>query len=136
MDYIAEGTKQGLITFDEDQKNIFYQVAEPRKRRYTDTEERVQAEAFCRLALEYGYSAKRITINETVTMGSSTKQADIIVYNDDTLEQPHIIIECKKEEVSEAEFNQAVNQAFCVCPCPGGYDQVHLGDQGRQRRIL
>ncbi|STZ13625.1 Probable type I restriction enzyme BthVORF4518P M protein [Moraxella caviae] len=45
-------------------------------------------------------------------MGSTTKEADIVVYRDDKCEQPHILVECKKAEVSEAEFVQAVNQAY------------------------
>ena len=44
-------------------------------------------------------------------MGSSTKEADIIVYDDDLFASPLIIVECKKQEVSEAEFQQAIEQA-------------------------
>ena len=47
-----------------------------------------------------------------VTIGSTTKEADIIVYNDDELASAHIVVECKKEDVSENEFTQAVSQAF------------------------
>lgn len=138
MDFIAAGISQGLIAFDDEQKNITYQLAEPKKRRYTDPEEHVQAETFCRLILEYGYSAKRITINETVTMGSTTKQADIIVYNDDALSQPHIVVECKKEDVSEAEFRQAVNQAFAYAHAMAGttkYIWVTKGDKDEYYRF-
>lgn len=42
-------------------------------------------------------------------MGSSTKEVDIIIYNNDACTQPHIVIECKKEEVTELEFRQAIN---------------------------
>lgn len=132
MDFITEGIKKEIISFDEEQKNITYQLKEPKKRRYTDPEEKVQAETFCRLVLEYGYAGKRITINETVTMGSSKKEADIIVYNDDALEQPHIIVECKKQDVSEAEFKQAVNQAFAYAHALAGttkYVWVTKGDK-------
>lgn len=37
-------------------------------------------------------------------MGASTKEADIIVYNDDDKKSPHIVVECKKQGVSELEF--------------------------------
>lgn len=40
------------------------------------------------------------------------KEADIIVYKDDECLQPYILIECKKQEVSEAEFQQAIEQAY------------------------
>ena len=36
---------------------------------------------------------------------------DIIVYNDDLCLSPSIVVECKKQEVSEAEFQQAIDQA-------------------------
>lgn len=120
MDFIAEGIQKGIISFDEEQKNITYNLKDPKKRRFTDPEERVQAEAFCRLVVDYGYSSRRITINEKVTMGSSSKEADIIVYNDDDLSQPYIVVECKKDDVSEAEFKQAVNQAFAYAHALAG----------------
>ena len=45
-------------------------------------------------------------------MGVDTKEADIVVYNDDELQEPHILVECKKEDISEQEFNQAIEQAY------------------------
>jgi len=48
-------------------------------------------------------------------MGSSTKEADILGYNDDKCEEPHIIVECKKPEASELEFEQAIEQGFAYC---------------------
>ena len=39
-------------------------------------------------------------------------KADIIVYKDDACLEPYILVECKKEEVSEAEFSQAIEQAY------------------------
>jgi type I restriction-modification system DNA methylase subunit/restriction endonuclease S subunit len=52
-------------------------------------------------------------------MGSSTKEADIIVYNDDGHKSPHIVVECKKQEVSELEFTQAVEQGFSYAVAEG-----------------
>jgi len=110
MDLIKLGEDKGLITFDENREYIRYvNFSKPRK--YTNPEEKVQAETFLKLVLTYNYSHKRIKHYEMVTMGSSKREADIIVYNDDACEKPHIVVECKKEEVSEMEFNQAINQA-------------------------
>ncbi len=73
----------------------------------------MQAEAFCRLILEYGYSAERIEMFVTVPMGVDvSKQADIVVYHDDERVKPYIVAECKSPDVSEMEFKQAVGQAF------------------------
>ncbi|OQY36034.1 MAG: N-6 DNA methylase, partial [Anaerolineaceae bacterium 4572_5.2] len=73
--------------------------------------EKVQAETFIKLVLLYNYRVERIKQFTNVTMGASTKEADIIVYNDDTCTKPHIVIECKNETISELEFLQAINQA-------------------------
>ncbi|MEY4905709.1 MAG: hypothetical protein RLZZ292_3524, partial [Bacteroidota bacterium] len=120
MNFITEGIAKGIISFDQDEKNITYHIATPKKRRYTDPEEQVQAETFCRLVLDYGYPVHRITINEKVTMGASQKEADILVYNDDALTQPYIVVECKNAEVSDAEFKQAANQAFAYAHALAG----------------
>ncbi|WP_373100678.1 restriction endonuclease subunit M [Necropsobacter rosorum] len=85
---------------------------EKRSRNFTNPEEQVQAEIYCRLILQYGYPKEQIRNFVSVTMGSSTKEADIVVYRDVECQQPHILVECKQAEVSEAEFIQAVNQAY------------------------
>jgi type I restriction enzyme M protein len=131
MDFIAKGIEMGHIAFDDDRKNINY-CYQGKKRRYTDPEEQVQAQIFCRLILEYGYPNHHITINETVTLGSSTKQADILVYHDDALSQPYLVIECKQLNISEAEFKQAVLQAFAYAHALAGttkYVWVTKGDK-------
>lgn len=114
MDLIESGIKKGLISFDEERKYITY-VHQKKKRNYTNPEEQVQAETFLKLILVYGYPVERIQQFVTVTMGSSTKEADILVYNDDEWSEPHIIVECKKPEVSELEFEQAIEQGFAYC---------------------
>ena len=55
-----------------------------------------------------------------VTMGSEIKEADIIVYDDDICLAPHIVVECKRQDISEAEFLQAIEQAYSYAfslPC-------------------
>jgi hypothetical protein len=50
-----------------------------KKRNYSNPEEQVQAETFLKLILTYGYDQKRIRLFVPVVMGSTTKEADIIV---------------------------------------------------------
>ncbi len=114
MSLIQQGIEKGLIFISEDEKQITY-VHQKKKRNYTTPEEKVQAETFLKLILVYGYPVERIEQYVTVTMGASTKEADIIVYNDDALSEPHIIAECKKQDVSELEFEQAIEQGFAYC---------------------
>lgn len=108
---IEQGIKQGLIKLSDDGKQIIY-VQQNKSRNFTNPEEQVQAEIFLSLVFNYGYNPKRILQFVPVKMGADTKEADIIVYNDDQYLQPHILIECKKQEVSEQEYLQAIEQAY------------------------
>ena len=110
MDIIQKGIEQGLIGFDDDKKYITY-IHQNKKRNYSNPEEKIQAETFLKLVLSYGYPVERVKQFVTVTMGSSTKEADIVVYNDNENNEPLIIVECKKSDISELEFIQAIEQA-------------------------
>ena len=110
-DYIKIGIEQGFISFNEEMSRITY-IHQNKQRNYNNPEEKVQAETFLRLIVDYKYPVNRIKQFVPVTMGSDIKEADIVVYDDDMCIRPHILIECKRQEVSEAEFQQAINQAY------------------------
>ncbi len=109
--YTQEGIKKGLIHITEDESIITY-IYHNLTRNYKNPEEKVQAEIFCKLVVWYNYPVEKIGLYVPVTDGSTKKQADIFVYNDIAHTSPLIVIECKKEDVSEQEFVQATNQAF------------------------
>lgn len=111
MTLIEQGIFHNLIIISDDEKQITY-CNYHRPRNYNNPEEKVQAITFIKLVLQYGYSPNRIKMYETVTMGADKREADIIVFNDDECKQPHILVECKKESVSEQEFLQAIEQAY------------------------
>ena len=111
MGLFESGLEKNLIKFDPEKRFITY-IHQNKKRSWTYPEEKVQAETFLRLVLTYRYPVERIKMYVTVTMGSSSKEADILVYKDDACSFPYMVIECKKEEVSEQEYMQAVEQAF------------------------
>ena len=110
-DYIQLGLDKGLISFNEDKSRITYNY-QKKERNYNNPEEKVQAETFLRLILDYNYPESRIRQFVPVTMGSDTKEADIIVYNDELCLTPHVVVECKRQDISEAEFLQAIEQAY------------------------
>ena len=110
-DYIQIGIDKGLISFNEDRSRITY-IFQKKERNYNNPEEKVQAETFLRLILDYNYPVNRIRQFVPVTMGSDVKEADIVVYIDSSCLTPHILVECKKEDISEAEFLQAIEQAY------------------------
>ena len=118
MNLIELGIEKGIIKFDDD-KNFITYIHQNKKRNYNNPEEKVQAETFLNLILIYGYSEKRIKQFVSVQMGSETKEADIIVYNDDDCHSTHILVECKKEDLTDQQFNIAVDQAYSYAVAEG-----------------
>lgn len=110
-DYIQQGLDNGYISFNEDRSRITY-IYQNKERNYNNPEEKVQAETFLKLILDYNYPVSRIKQFVPVTMGREIKEADIVVYADEKCMRPHILVECKRQEVSEAEFQQAIEQAY------------------------
>lgn len=111
MSLLEQGILNNLISLNDDKTQITY-FNFHRSRNFNNPEEKVQAETFIKLVLHYKYKPNRIKMYETVTMGSEKKEADIIVYNDDKCTEPFILVECKKQDVSELEFAQAKEQAY------------------------
>lgn len=110
-DLIKQGLAKNLISFDEDQKNIAY-LKQNKRLRFTDSEEKVRTKAFLSLVLDYGYSPEQIDIEVRVEHRVPTIFSDIVVYADKTLKKPLIVVECKREEASQGELEQGVEQAF------------------------
>jgi len=108
---IEQGIAKKLIRFEDGNRYIVY-LHQNKRRNYTNPEEKVQAETFLKLVLEYGYPASRIQLFVTVKMGVSSKEADMVVHKDDVCAEPYILVECKSPDVSEQEFKQASEQAF------------------------
>jgi type I restriction enzyme M protein len=83
-----------------------------RTERWSDPEEKVRAEFYAELIYRYGYSPDRIGVEITVPDRSPNDFADLVVFMDDDRKRPFAVIECKSEAISDAEFNQAVEQAW------------------------
>jgi type I restriction enzyme M protein len=134
MDILQKAVEQNLISFDEERKFITY-VHQNKRRNFHNPEEKVQAETFCRLILEYGYSEKRIEQFVEVKMGTATKEADIFVYHDDECLQPYIVVECKSPEVSEMEFQEAVKQAKSYAHAKAGITKFIWVTKGNKQEF-
>jgi type I restriction enzyme M protein len=119
MNLLEKGIEKKIIRFDEDRNFVTY-IHQNKKRNYNNPEEKVQLETFLTLTLIYGYPVNRIKLYRSVQMGSETKEADIIIYEDDECESTFIVVECKKEEVTDQEFNKAVDQAYSYAVAEGG----------------
>lgn len=115
---LEKSIKKDIIYFDEN-KNFITYTYQNKKRKYIDPEEKVQAITFVKLILEYNYPQEQIKQFQPVQIGSSIKEADIIIYSDKECKSPFIIVECKKQDISDLEFQSAVNQAFSYAVAEG-----------------
>ena len=110
----VEGLKSKYISIINKNDDIcikYHCKNEPNPRKLEHPEEFVQATAFLRLIIEYNYSPLNISVNESVQVGSSLKEPDIIVYNQNN-KRILIVVECKEEEINERQFQVAIDQAY------------------------
>lgn len=112
IELFKQGVKDKHIIINDDMTSIKYNCKNSNKpRRLLNPEEPVQAEAFLKLIYDYSYLPHNISVNESVQMGSETKEADILVYNDNN-NKILIVVECKEENINERQFQVAVDQAY------------------------
>ena len=105
------GIAKKYIVVNDDYTSVLYNCKNQTKRRLQNPEEFVQATAFLKLIVEYNYLPQNISVNESVQIGSETREADIIVYNEKN-NKILIVVECKEENINERQFQVAVDQAY------------------------
>lgn len=110
-DLFQKGIQDKYIIINEENSIIRYNCKNQTKRRLQNPEEFVQAETYLKLIYEYNYPATNISVNESVQIGSETREADILVYND-SHNKILIVVECKEENINERQFQIAVDQAY------------------------
>jgi type I restriction enzyme M protein len=94
--------KEGRITYTKIGKSYNFQ----------DPEEIVRASFYVKLIDKYKYPENRIDLEVEVPRRKPSDFADIVIYEDDARKQPYIVVECKKEGISQSEINQAIEQVF------------------------
>lgn len=110
---IERGQKAGILEFkDPERKRIIYNACQKKEYRFADPEEIVRASYFVELVLDYKYPQSRIDLEVTVPRRTPSDSADIVVYADDEHKKPYLVVECKKDGISPAEYKQAIEQAF------------------------
>ena len=110
-DLFQKGIQDKHIIINERNSIIRYNCKNQTKRRLQNPEEFVQAETYLKLIYEYNDPATNISVNESVQIGSETREADILVYND-SHNKILIVVECKEENINERQFQIAVDQAY------------------------
>ena len=130
-DFIEIGKQKGYIQILNNGTAIHYIVPD-RRYRFTDPEEKVRARYYVELIERYQYPETRIDLEVAVPRRTPSDFADLVIFQDDDKQIPHIVVECKKDGISEAEFNQAIEQAFGNChSLSGHYAAVIAGNTRR-----
>ena len=130
-DFLHIGEQKGYIELLNEGTTIHYIVPD-KKYRFTNPEEQVRARFYVELIELFQYSENRIDLEVRVPHRTPSNLADIVVFQDDEKKNPFIVIECKKEDISEAEFEQATEQAFGNCNSLGGYYAVVIAGNTRR----
>lgn len=98
------------ITSEGRNERVYY-IAANHSERWTDQEEKVRAELWAELIYHYEYRPERIRFEVTVPRRTPADRADLVIYEDTDLKQPYFVFECKRGDISDAAFNQAIEQA-------------------------
>lgn len=109
---IQRGVEAKIISLNEDKTRITYHCSRDFTTSFKNPEEIVRASYFTELVLDYGYPIKRMNLEVIVPRRKPEDRADIVIYEDDELKKPYLVVECKKEKITDAEFKQAIEQAF------------------------
>lgn len=109
---IENGIRDKILSLNEDRSRITYYGSREYSTSFKNPEERVRASYFVELVNLYMYPAKRIDFEITIARRVPEDKADIVVYLDDERTEPFLVVECKKEGITDAEFKQAIEQAF------------------------
>ena len=105
---IADGHAE--ITGEDRTARIRY-IAADHSERWADPEEKVRAEFWAELIYKYDYPAARIGFEVNVPRRTPNDYADLVIYNDDDLKSPYFVFECKRSDLTDAHFNQSIEQA-------------------------
>ena len=109
---IQRGMEKGYISLSDDEGKITYRSSRDYTTSFKNPEEKIRASYFAELVLDYKYPAKRIGFEVTIPRRTPEDRADIVVYEDDELKKPYLVVECKKDGITDAEFKQAIEQVF------------------------
>jgi type I restriction enzyme M protein len=108
---LKDGERKGYFRVLNDGAKIEYLPSE-HKENLNDPEEKVRAEYYFDLLEKYHYPAKRVELETEMPARVPRFFADIVIYEDDAKKKPYIVVECKKDGISDAEFEQATKQAI------------------------
>ncbi|MDZ7689234.1 MAG: N-6 DNA methylase [Halobacteriales archaeon] len=107
---VETAEERGYLTVEDDR--ITYRHADKADYDYTNPEEKVRAYTYSWLILKRGYPSENIKTEVTVPRRTPEDSADIVVYESNNLDTPYLVVENKKSDLPDSEWNQAVEQGF------------------------
>ncbi len=108
-EYLKAGQSKGYFIMD---SNKIKYLASGKKYNFNNPEEKVRAEYYFDLIEKYHYPVNRIELETEMPDRTPERYADIVIYSDGAKKKPYIVVECKKDGISDAEFEQATKQAI------------------------
>lgn len=111
-DKIEEGKRLGILSLSEGNKRVIYHCSRDYSTSFQNPEELIRAYYFVELVTHYSYPKERIDFEVTVPRRIPEDRADIVVYEDDELKKPFIVVETKKDGITDTEYKQAIEQVF------------------------
>lgn len=122
--WTERGLGRGLISISADGGRVTYQCGNEGgtySDDYADPEEKVRASFFVELVEKYKYPPERVWVEKHVSDRRPDYPGDLVVYEDDGLKQPYILVETKPTDWEpEHRFNKAIEQAFENAHLVGG----------------
>lgn len=105
---IETGESEGFFKIKE---NKIEYIAQQKSYKISDPEEEVRATFYLELIKKYRYPKERIDLEVSVK-GEKRPAADIVVYEDDEMKKPYIVVECKKDGIPQSEIKQAIEEGI------------------------
>ena len=110
--YLNRAIQDGRATLSgEGRSERIHYVAVNQSERWSDPEEKVRAELWAELIYKYEYPPERIHFEVNVPRRTPNDFADLVIYADDELKSPYFVFECKRADLSDAAFDQSIEQA-------------------------
>ena len=110
--YLERALEEGHAEIvGEGRNERIHYIAADHYERWSDPEEKVRAEFWAELIYKYEYLPERIAFEVTVPDRTPSRQADLVVYEDDELRSPYFVFECKRADLSDAAFDQSIEQS-------------------------
>ena len=113
---------------------------------FSKPEEKVRLMYYFDLIEKYNYPVSKIEFEVGMPDQTQDRYADIVVFTNDEKRKSYIVVECKKDGITDAEFEQAVKQAianarllkapFAVCVAGNDRCAIKIDKSNNEIRVF